>query len=99
MVPVIAAHASLKNYLEYCNEPEIGDWLKYSFRKVVCKVNRKEFNTAMGFDKISIVTESSISDKSLAIVLTPRNEWPKPVKFYKLWRPSIASEIPLQEPC
>jgi len=56
------------------------------FYKVVCLVNKKEFERAKTFDKNAVFTESSLDGQEVAIGFCPREEWPKPFKFYRLYR-------------
>ncbi|VAW82962.1 hypothetical protein MNBD_GAMMA12-3091 [hydrothermal vent metagenome] len=81
-----AAHASLAGYLKFKEEPEVKEWLLGRFYKVVCKVNTKEFEKAKGFEGNVVLTESALDNEEVAIVFKPRDEWPKPFKFYKLYR-------------
>lgn len=81
-----AAHASLAGYLKFKEEPEVKEWLLGRFYKVICKVNTKEFEKAKGFEDNVVLTESALDNEEVAIVFKPRDEWPKPFKFYKLYR-------------
>lgn len=84
--PLVSAHASLSAYLGMQNKADMHMWAVSSFRKVICKVNQKEFDTAKMFKDVVVITESALDNKEVAIVLCPRGEYPKPVKFYKLWK-------------
>ena len=79
------AHASLVAHLQFHKDLEYQQWLNESFKKVVCKVNEKEFEKAKTFDNCVIITDSSLGHAEIAIVFKPRNEFPKPFKFYKLY--------------
>jgi hypothetical protein len=82
-----SAHASLAGYLEFQNDPETIEWLKSSFRKVVCKVTDKEFEKAKEYADYRVMTESAFGDNfEVAIVFRPREEWPKFFKFLKLYK-------------
>ncbi|MEM7407319.1 MAG: hypothetical protein AAF458_18620 [Pseudomonadota bacterium] len=81
-----AAHASLAGYLKFQHTPEVAEWLSGPFYKVVCKVNDKEFNKAKTFDEHVVITESALDNAEVALVFKPRDEWPKPFRFYKLYR-------------
>ena len=87
-VPVITAHASLACYLRNSDNPHMIDWLENSFKKCIVKVNQKEFNKAKEFEGCTVMTESALDGQEVAIALTPRphEDWPKPVRFYKLWK-------------
>lgn len=81
-----AAHASLAAYLKFQSSPEIAQWLSGPFFKAVCKVNDKEFENAKAFPDHVVLTESALEGQEVAIAFMPRPEWPKPFKFYRLWR-------------
>jgi peptidyl-tRNA hydrolase len=81
-----AAHASLAAYLKFENEPEVKEWISGPFYKVICKVSEKEFEKAKEFDDWVLLTESALENQEVAIAFKPREEWPKPFKFYKLYR-------------
>ena len=81
-----AAHASLAGYLQFQESQEIKEWLSGPFYKVICKVNDKEFRKAKEFEDCVVLTESALDNQEVAIAFKPRNEWPKPFKFYKLYR-------------
>lgn len=81
-----AAHASLATYLKYQSSEAVKEWLSGSFYKVVCKVNEKEFEMAKTFEDRVILTESALNNREVAIGFKPREEWPKPFKFYKLFK-------------
>jgi len=81
-----ASHASLAAFLKFKDSVEIREWLAGPFYKVVCKVNEKEFSKAKLFDDSVIITESSLENSEVAIAFKPREEWPKPFKFYKLFK-------------
>ena len=81
-----AAHASLAAYLKFKDSPEVEEWLSGPFYKVICKVNNKEFQRAKTFDNHVVLTESALDHDEVAIAFCPREEWPKPFRFYKLYR-------------
>lgn len=77
------AHASLKCYLDYSGTEEMCDWLDYSFKKVICKVNEKEFEKAKECIDHTVITESALNDEEIVIAFKPREEWPKQFKFFR----------------
>ncbi len=81
-----AAHASLAAYLKFRDSEEVKEWLSGSFYKVICRVNGKEFEKAKTFEDQVVLTESALEHKEVAIAFKPRKEWPKPFKFYKLFK-------------
>ena len=86
MAACAAAHASLACYLKFKDTPAMRDWLDHSFKKVVCLVNESEFTGAKAFKDHVLMTESTLGDFETALAFCPRPDWPKPFKFYKLWR-------------
>ena len=83
---VAVAHASLAAYLKFEDREEVKKWLSGPFYKTICKVNDKEFEKAKSFEDSVILTESSLDDQEVAIAFCPRNDWPKPFKFYRLFK-------------
>ena len=81
-----AAHASMAGYLEFKNTPEVAEWLFGPFKKVVCKVNEKEFENAKEVEDHVVLTESALDDQEVAIAFKPRIEWPKMMKFLRLYK-------------
>ncbi len=81
-----AAHASLAAYLKFKDSPEIIQWLSGSFYKAVCRVSDKEFEKAKECPDHVIITESALDHQEIAIAFKPREEWPKPFKFYCLFK-------------
>jgi peptidyl-tRNA hydrolase len=81
-----AAHASVACYVKFKDIPEVQDWLKNSFRKVVCRVSDAEFDEAKRLDKDHVlITEDAINDEEIALAFRPRADWPQPFKSYKLF--------------
>lgn len=93
MVPVLVAHAVLGAHLEFkpmhdnsCND--YNKWLQTSFRKVVLKVNRKEFEKISSMNMSYLAHESTVlSGEESCVVLCPRYEYPNVIKFAKMWKP------------
>ena len=83
---VAVAHASLAAYLKFKDTPEIEEWLSGPFFKTICCVNDAEFETAKSFDNNVVITESALDGQEVAIAFKPRAEWPKPFRFYSLYR-------------
>lgn len=81
-------HGVLACYRKYQDDPVMQEWMNTSFRKVVCKVNDKEFLAAKAFAKSVLMTESGLDGAETALVFCPReeSEYEKPFKFYKLYR-------------
>jgi len=83
---VAVAHASLAGYLKFRDTPEIEQWLSGPFFKAVCKVNAKEFENAKTVSDHLVLTESALGNREVAIVLKPRESWPKMFTFFRLYR-------------
>ncbi|MFT5891432.1 MAG: peptidyl-tRNA hydrolase [Dokdonia sp.] len=81
-----AAHASLAAYLKFKEDPDMQTWVSGTFYKVVCKVNDKEFQKAKTVEDHVVLTESALDHNEVAIAFKPREEWPKPFTFYKLYK-------------
>jgi hypothetical protein len=86
MTPTLVAHAVLGAHLKFAEYPEYQDWLANSFRKVVLRVDPKEFykiseleNIYLGFEKHTMHGQYS------CIVVCPRVEIPNVLRFAKLW--------------
>lgn len=90
MVPTLVAHSILNAHMLWEYEDDYRLWLKDSFRKVVLRVNRKEFdkirttltcwegheNTTLGGEKSCLVVFPVDSDAV-----------PNVLKYAKLWKP------------
>lgn len=81
-----SAHAASAGVCQFQDHPDTQDWLRDSFRKVVCKVNEREFEKAKEYEDHQIMTESALEGQEVAIVFRPREEWPKFFKFLRLYR-------------
>lgn len=82
-----ACHGVLMCHLKYSHTEAYQDWLKNSFRKVLCVVNENEWWTAMGYcyNKV-IVTESAFGGEEIGMVFAPREEWPPFFKSLRLFK-------------
>lgn len=83
--PVIAAHASLACYKKFEEDQDMQLWINSVFKKVVCKVNDKEFENAKKEDKHLVLTESALDNKEVAIAFSPRAEYSKQFRFFRMW--------------
>ena len=96
-----SAHASLSGYLTFVdNEFEehptydgmnaTEEWAKHSFRKVVCKVTKEEFEKAKTYGEnmkdYRIMVESGLDNQEVAIVFKPRDNFEPFFKSLKLYR-------------
>lgn len=85
---VAAAHASLAGYLKFKDHSDVAAWLSGPFRKVVCKVDDKQFEDAKVVEDNVVLTESSLGGQEVAIAFRPRDNWPESFKFFALYRSS-----------
>lgn len=88
MTPTLVAHSVLNAHLKFCEMSEYQDWLQNSFRKVVLRVNQKEFDKISALPDVHLGHENKTLDarKSCAVVC-PREETPNVLKFAKMWSP------------
>ncbi len=90
MVPTLVAHTVLNAHLEFEHFPLYKEWLHSSFRKVVVKVNKKEFDKIKALECV-IGRESTVLDgQQSCAVLMPvfSDSIPNVLKFAKTWKPS-----------
>lgn len=94
MVPTLVAHGVLSAhqqwFLTMMSEPQTTyrEWLKYSFKKVVLRVNQKEFDKIKALQFVHLAHENNTLDgKPSCAVVCPRMEIPNVLKFAKLWKP------------
>ena len=82
------AHASLACYLDFQDQNTVKEWVKNSFRKVVCKVTDAEFEEAKTYEGLAhrIMTESGLGGAETAIVFAPHDEFPAFFKKLKLYK-------------
>ena len=91
MVPCVVAHAVLGAHLQFDGVNEFyDDWLAHSFRKVILKVNQKEFNKILSeADDWHSCHENSVCEgRECCIVVAPQAEYPNVLKFAKMWKPN-----------
>jgi hypothetical protein len=81
-----AAHASLAAYLKFQDSPEVAEWLAGPFYKAICKVTEEEFERAKETPDHVVLTESTLDNREVAIAFQPRAEYPKPFRFFRLYR-------------
>lgn len=83
---VAVAHGSLAAYLRFRDSDEVAEWLDGPFYKAVCKVNEKEFERAKEAADYVEITESALGGRAVALAFRPRDEWPKPFRFFRLFK-------------
>jgi hypothetical protein len=92
MTPTLVGHAVLRHHLDWFHTGDdnnlYSDWIEHSFRKVVVRVNQKEF------DKIAELPYSVLSwevhtlgGKPSCVTVVVGDEIPKVLRFAKLWKP------------
>lgn len=70
MVPTLVAHAVLGAHLHFQENEVYREWLLNSFKKVVLKVNRKEFEKISKLDCYLAHENTTLNaEKSCAVVL------------------------------
>ncbi len=97
MVPTLVAHSVINAHMYFADIDKLctdefdvyQDWLENSFKKVVLRVNRKEFAKIselpcwLGHENTTLNAE-----KSCAVVLPmDDDERPNVLKFAKMWEP------------
>lgn len=99
MVPTLVAHAVLGAHLEFTNSFDLEvdnfrpymsykNWLYTSFKKVVLKVNRKEFAKIAEMPYIYFAHENkTLNAEKSCIVVSPRDVYPNVIKFAHMWQP------------
>lgn len=82
-----AAHAATACTLKYQDTDEVKEWLKNSFRKVTCKVTRKQFDKAIEVERdYVIMTELNLDGRETAVAFKPRDEYHKAFKYLTLYK-------------
>jgi hypothetical protein len=102
MVPTLVAHSVLGAHLAMCKWSEYDEWLDTSFRKVVLRVNQKEFDKIAALEHTYLGHENTTLEgrKSCAIPIPCDNEdRPNVLRCAKMWAPGAPNvEQPLTEP-
>lgn len=97
MVPVLVAHAVMGAHAKFNPGSQVysdyeyfyREWYTHSFKKVVLRVNRKEFDKISALEDVYLAHENTTLDgeKSCAVV-SPRYDIPNVLKFAKMWKPN-----------
>ena len=88
MTPTLVAHSVLAAHLKFQENSEYNEWLKDSFRKVVLRVNAKEFSKIRELNDVHFGYElHTLEGRESCAVIRPRKEIPNVLKFAKLWKP------------
>lgn len=96
MVPTPVAHSVLAAHLKFQEDPIYELWLEFDFRKIVLRVNQKEFDKIAALPDVYLGHENSTLDarKSCAVVcpMSDAVDLPNVLKFAKLWKPNVIRE-------
>lgn len=103
MTPTLVAHAVLGAHLKFTTDPDVSvdqvhnytDWLENSFKKVVVRVNQKEFDKIAALPNVYLGHEKKTLDsRDSCVVVCPlsNEELPNVLKFARLWKPVCTSE-------
>lgn len=96
IAPTLVAHSVLSHHLIVASEWLFGanrniydEWLQNSYKKRVCRVNRKEFAKIAELDGVILGHENKTlnGEKSCATIVVRDSEKPNVLKFAKLWEP------------
>lgn len=89
MTPTLVGHAVLRHHTDWSEHLRYQDWLAYSFKKCVVKVNRKEFEKIR---KLPFTTESfennTLGGNVSCITVVAHKDEHNVLKFAKLWKPT-----------
>lgn len=89
MVPTLIAHTAIAAHIHFTGEDEYEEWLKNSYRKVVVRVNKKEFNKIQELHSYTGHENTICNGGGSCIFVSPVNstDVPNVLKFAKLWKP------------
>jgi peptidyl-tRNA hydrolase len=96
MVPTLVAHSMLSAHLKFQDKGTYIDWLHNSFRKVVLRVNWREFDKIRETLDCHEGHEKTICDgESSCLVVMPVdcNNVPNVLKFAKMWKPRVEESV------
>ena len=94
MVPTLVAHSVLAAHIKFQNNPQYDNWLNNSFRKVVLRVNPKEFNKIRELSDVHYGFEKhTLGGIESCAVVCPRVEIPNVLRFAKMWKPSSENNV------
>lgn len=92
MVPTLVAHTAIGAHLNLEGYEAYQDWLQNSFKKVVCRVNQKEFDKIADTLLCYSGWENTIcggGPSCLIVLPVESDKVPNVLKFAKLWKPTI----------
>ena len=92
MTPTLVAHGVLAAHLKFKDDPDYNEWLLESFKKVVVKVNSKEFDKISALPKVHLAHEKHTMNAKMACAVVcpyPKGtQIPNVLKYAKLWKPA-----------
>ena len=80
------AHGVLIAHLKFSDNPDYQDWLKNSFKKVICEVTDEEFELLKTNENYIVVTESTLGHMETSLVFCPRKTWHESFKKFPLMK-------------
>lgn len=97
MVPTLVAHSVVAAHCIFNDDPKhpnYYEWITNSFRKVVVKVNKKEFDKISGMEWVYLGHENTTlnGEKSCAVTVVDYDNIPNVLKFAKMWKPGGLNE-------
>lgn len=91
MVPTVVAHTMLAAHLQNKDNQYYNKWLEESFKKVVVRVNQKEFDKIAAFPYCYLGYESTILEGrnccAIPLPVAQDEEPPNVLKFARMWKP------------
>lgn len=90
MVPTLVAHSAINAHRYFEGDARYQNWLAKSFKKVVVRVGRKEFDKIIARHTVWKGHENTICDgKPSCLVVLPMEPYEVPplLSFAKLWKP------------
>lgn len=90
MTPTLVAHAVLGYHRKEEGYSMYDEWLETSFKKVVLRVNRKEFDKIAQLELTHLFHENNTlnAEKACAVTIVG-DDVPNVLKFAKLWKPIV----------
>jgi len=91
MTPPLVAHATLRHHLHFSGNKEWNDYILMSFKKVVVRVNQKEYNKILSSCPYTIETceNNTLNGKQACItwLYNGVGDIPNVIKYAKCWSP------------
>jgi hypothetical protein len=94
MTPTLVAHSVLAAHVKFQDIPAYRKWFEESFKKVVLRVNSREFDKIAQLEHVHLGHENKTLDarKSCAVVCPLDGDVPNVLKYAKLWKPVYETE-------